>query len=428
MLSPAENELLCRVEGDAPGGKAVRRYWLPALLSEEVAEPGGAPARLRLVGKNYIAFRNTDGELAVLDARCPHRGASLGLARNEENGLRCIYHGWKFDKSGQCVDMPTEPPGTSYAHRIKTGSYPVHESGGLVWVYLGPPDLQPPFPAMDWTMLPQSHVARLKFIEKCNWVQATEGAIDTAHTWFLHRGDVPDWKHRMSLTQDFSPRLEAEDTPYGYRYASIRIPTEDPENLRYVRVTNVIFPSTVLVPRPIGDKYTTLNPTVQIFIPMDDYNTMHYTLFFNPYEPVDETAIRDYFGCLPGRDIDPVTFELDKVESNWWKQDRVSMKGEDGSYTGIQGIMSQDVACQESMGEISDRTTEHLGTSDIAIVRMRRRFLENIRDIAAGALPIGNDPSIDYPHLRSEQRLIPATQPWQSVGAFAGEFTPAGRS
>ena len=193
-------------------------------------------------------------------------------------------------------------PAGSYAHRIKTGSYPVHESGGLVWVYLGPPELQPPFPAMDWTALPASHVARLKFIEKCNWVQATEGAIDTAHTWFLHRGDVPDWKHRMSLTQDFSPRLEAEDTPYGYRYASIRIPTEDPENLRYVRVTNVIFPSTVLVPRPLGDKYTTLNPTVQIFIPMDDYKRCT-TRFFQHRCRLTKRQL-DYFGCLPGRDVD----------------------------------------------------------------------------------------------------------------------------
>jgi phthalate 4,5-dioxygenase oxygenase subunit len=418
MLSHEENELLCRVEGETPAAQTMRRYWLPAVLTEEVAEPDGTPVRVRLVGRDYIAFRDTAGKLALVDAQCPHRLASLGLARNEEGGLRCIYHGWKFDVAGRCVEMPTEPEGSSYADKVRIGSYPVRETGGIVWTYLGPRELEPPFPAMDWTQLPRNQVCLIKFYQNSNWLQATEGAIDTAHTWFLHRGDVPDWQHRMSLTQDFSPRLEAEDTPYGYRYASIRVPTEDPENLRYVRVTNVIFPSIVLVPRSLRNDI--LKYTIQMFIPMDDHRTMHYTVFFNPDGPIDEAAIRDRFGCVPGRDIDPRTFAIHTQEGNWWKQDRVAMK--DGSYTGIPGIMAQDVACQESMGAVVDRSREHLGTSDVAIIRMRRRFLQNIRDVAAGKPPVGADPTIDYPHLRSEQRMIRADEPWQIVGAFAGEY------
>ncbi len=422
MLSHEENELLCRVEGTAPAGEMVRRYWLPALLTEDVAEPDGAPVRLRLVGRNYVAFRDSSGVLGIVDAACPHRLAALALGRNEEGGLRCIYHGWKFDVAGRCVEMPTEPAGYNFADKVRIGSYPVRETGGIVWTYLGPPEHEPPFPSMDWTALPREQLCLIKFTQNSNFMQALEGGVDTAHTWFLHRGDIPDWQHRLSLTLDFAPKLETEDTPYGFRYASIRRPTEDPETKRYVRVTNVVLPSTVLVPRPLSDA---LKPAVQMFIPMDDEHTLHFTVFFSPEgKPIDEQAIREDFRCVPGVHIDRRTFALDTQESNWWKQDRAAMKA--GSYTGIAGIPRQDVACQESMGPLVERAGEHLGTSDIAIIRMRRRWLHNIRDVAAGAPAIGTNPGIDYPHLRSEQRLIGIDEPWQSVGAFAGEFTRAG--
>jgi phthalate 4,5-dioxygenase oxygenase subunit len=418
MLSHEENQLLCRVEGGAPAGETMRRYWLPALLSEE-AETDGAPIRLRLVGQNLVAFRDTSGKLGIVDAACPHRLASLALGRNEEGGLRCIYHGWKFDVAGRCVEMPTEPAGYNFADRVRIGSYPVHETGGIAWTYLGAPEHQPEFPAMDWTQLPRERLCLIKFVQNSNYMQALEGGVDTAHTWFLHRGDIPDWQHRLSLTLDFSPRLETEDTTYGFRYASIRRPSEDPEKKRYIRVTNVVYPTTVLVPRPLNDA---LKPAVQMFIPIDDDHTLHFTVFFSPDgKPIDERAIREDFRCVPGVHIDEKTFALDTQESNWWKQDRAAMKA--GSYTGISGIPRQDVACQESMGSLVDRSREHLGTSDVAIIRMRRRYLQNIRDVMSGKPAIGTEAGIDYPHLRSEQRLIDVAAPWQSVGAFAGEYT-----
>ncbi len=225
MLSPAENERITRVTGTAPAGALMRRYWLPALLADEVATPDGTPARVRLLGEDLVAFRDTDGKLGLIAARCPHRLASLALGRNEESGLRCIYHGWKFDVGGRCVDMPTEPGNFGFQDRMSTRSYPVREAGGLVWAYLGDPDRKPPFPAFDWTMLPRDHVAPVKFVENTNYLQAVEGAIDTAHSWFLHRGALRDWKQRAELSMDLSPRLETEDTHYGFRYAAIRKPT-----------------------------------------------------------------------------------------------------------------------------------------------------------------------------------------------------------
>jgi phthalate 4,5-dioxygenase len=417
MLTREENELITRVEGDAPAGRLMRRYWLPALLSDQVAEPDGTPARVRLVGQDLVAFRDSKGELGIMDAHCPHRLASLALGRNEEGGLRCIYHGWKFDVRGRCVEMPTEPAGYGYADRVSVRSYPVREGGGIVWTYLGPPELEPQFPSFAWTKVPRTHLALVKFIENTNYLQAAEGAIDTAHSWFLHRGVLRDWKLRSTLSMDFSPRLETEDTPYGFRYAAIRRPNVDPDKLKYVKVTNFVFPTTVLVPQPMDPN---VNPIVQIFVPIDDTHTMHYSLFFSHNgQPVDEAGIREDMRCVPGMNVDAAG-NLDVNEANWWKQDRAGMKGD--SYTGIYGFPKQDVACQESMGAIVDRSQEHLGTSDIAIIRMRRRMLENIHRDVNGETPIGLDAHIDYDHLRSEQRVIGIDEPWQQVGAFAGEY------
>ena len=368
MLSREENELITRVEGDAPAGRLMRCYWLPALLGEEVAQPGGAPVRVRLVGRNLVAARDASGDVTLADAAGGRR-------------------------------------------------YPVREGGGLVWTYLGAPEREPQFPAFAWTTLPRTHLALVKFVERTNYLQAMEGAIDTAHSWFLHRGVLRDWKLRSSLSMDFSPRLEAEDAPYGFRYAAIRRPNVDPDKFKYVKVTNVVFPTTVLVPQPMDPN---VNPIVQMFVPMDDTHTMHYSLFFSHNgEPVDEQALREYTLCVPGVHLD-ADWNLDISEDNWWKQDRVAMKGE--SYTGIAGFPRQDLACQESMGAIVDRSQEHLGTSDIAIIRMRRRMLENIRRVIDGETPIGLDVHVDYEHLRSEQRVLPIDEPWQQVGAFAGEY------
>ncbi|MBV9440825.1 MAG: Rieske 2Fe-2S domain-containing protein [Candidatus Eremiobacteraeota bacterium] len=414
MLSREENERLTKVV-DAPMGAMMRRYWVPACLGEEVAERDGAPVRVRICGVPLVVFRDSAGRLGVLDEHCPHRLASLALGRNEEGGIRCVYHGWKFDVEGRCVDMPTEPEGYGFRDRMRTRSYPVREAGGLVWTYLGPAQSEPAFPEYDWTTLPKEQVAIIKVGERVNYLQAVEGAIDSSHSWFLHRDTIWDWKKRSEISSDLSPKLEAQDEPYGFRYAAIRKPNANPESEKYVRVTQFIVPFTALIPRPL---VRTEPAHVQIFVPLDDERTMFYGVFFSQDgAPVDEDAQRRKHHVVPGADLDRNWFRLANVD-NWFMQDREAMKN--GSYTGIKGFTNQDMACQESMGVVADRTQEHLGTSDLAIIRMRRRMLEALRRFETGETPLGHDAAVPWGRLRGDQAVIPVGEPWQNVGAYQG--------
>jgi phthalate 4,5-dioxygenase len=417
MLSPEENELLTRVTAETPMGQVLRRYWLPALLGEEVAERDGAPVPVRLLGEDLVAFRDSDGRVGLLDERCPHRLASLVIGRNEGCGLTCIYHGWKFDVTGACVDMPTEPEDYGFKSRIRITAYPTREAGGMVWAYMGPPGTEPPFPAFGWTALPPEQRGIVKIGIRANYLQAVEGAIDSAHSWFLHRGSSRDWEKRFSVSQDHSPKLEAEDTPYGFRYAAIRKPIENADTTKYVRVTLFALPSTAFIPPPLN---ADLPAHTQIFVPADDETTMLFDVFHSQNgTPVDQAELRRSLHAEPGADLDEQWFRFARRE-NRWNQDRAAMRA--GSWTGIAGFQNQDIAAQESMGRIVDRSREHLGTSDIAVIRMRRRMLETVRRFRAGEPLIGHDPAIAFERLASEQRLIPIGQPWQSVGAGAGEF------
>ena len=419
MLSREDNELLTRVEGDAPMGQMMRRYWVPVCLADEIVEPGGKPLRVKLFGERLVAFRDGSGKLGLLDERCPHRLASLALGRNEDDGLRCIYHGWKFNVDGSCMDMPTEPGDKGFAQRMRVNSYPVREAGGMIWTYMGPAETMPTFPEYDWMKLPRDRYGLMKVGENVNYAQAIEGSIDSSHSWFLHQGIIWDWKLRASISSDTSPKMVAQDTAYGFRYAAIRVPNENPETERYVRVTLFSVPFTAFIPRPI-DKSKVAH--MQIFVPVDDVTTMFYGVFFaQDGAPLDEAEMRREHRVVPGVDLDANWFKIANVD-NWFKQDREAMKN--GSWTGIDGFTNQDMACQESMGPIVDRTSEHLGTSDIAIIRMRRRMLEAVKRFQDGQPLIGHDPAIPWDRVRSEQLVIPRDQPWQTVGAYAGEPVP----
>ncbi len=418
MLSAEENALLTNVTGDAPMGQMMRRYWVPACLSEEVAERDCTPHRTQIFGDRLVVFRDSDGKLGVVDERCPHRLASLALGRNEDGGLRCIYHGWKFNTAGACVDMPTEPGEHGFRDRMKLKSYPVREAGGMVWTYLGPAGTEPKFPEYDWMKLPRDQYATVKVGERVNYAQAIEGAIDSSHSWFLHQGIIWDWKKRAEISMDTSPKMECEDTSYGFRYAAIRRPTTNPDTEKYVRVTIFLVPFTAFIPRPLEK---TQNCHIQIFVPVDNERTIFYGVFFSQDgSKVDEAETRRKHHLVPGVDLDRNWYKL-ATEENWFNQDREAMKN--GSYTGINGFSNQDMACQESMGPIVDRTAEHLGTSDIAIIRMRKRMLEAVRLFQAGQPLIGLDPNLHYDKIRTEQLIIPIDQPWQTVGAYAGEYT-----
>ena len=190
MLTRAENDLLTQTGPGTPMGNLVRRYWIPALLSQELPKPDGPPLRLKLLGEKLIALRDSSGKVALFDPRCPHRGADLFYGRNEECGIRCVYHGWKFDVEGNCVNMPSEPAETSFKHKVKITAYPCLERGGVVWTYMGPPEVKPAFPELEWTALPESHRLAARRLQECNWFQGYEGGWDTAHLPFLHRGDT----------------------------------------------------------------------------------------------------------------------------------------------------------------------------------------------------------------------------------------------
>jgi phthalate 4,5-dioxygenase oxygenase subunit len=414
-LTHEENELLTRVAGDAPMGRMMRNYWVPACLAEEVAEPDGTPIRVTLFGERLVVFRDSSGKIAVIDERCPHRLASLALGRNEEGGIRCIYHGWKFDGSGACVDMPTEPGAFGFRDRMRLTSYPTHEAGKIIWTYMGPAGTAPDFPLMDWMQLPDEQYGIYKVGELVNYAQAIEGAIDSSHSWFLHKGAVWDWEKRLAVSADTSPAIEAEDTDYGFRYAAIRIPTQNPETERYVRVTLFVLPFLACIPRPLEqEKYA----HIQIFAPVDDERTMFYGIFFSQNgTPVTDDDIRKEYHAVPDVDLDRNWYKRASV-GDWFGQDRAAMKA--GDWTGIKGFSNQDMACQESMGPIVDRTQEHLGTSDKAIIRFRKRMIDAARAFEKDGSLVGA--GVRYDKVRSEQLVVPVTRPWQSVGAYAGEF------
>ncbi len=398
----------------------MRRYWLPALLAEEVAECDGTPVRVRLLGEDLVAFRDSSGRIGMLAAACPHRLASLALGRNEEGGLRCIYHGWKFGADGACIDMPTEPEGYNFKDRLSTRAYPVREAGGIVWTYLGPSELLPPFPAFDWTNQPREQIATAKYLQGTNYLQMAEGAIDSAHTRFLHRGsnESNEAARRESVSRDLAPRLEVADTCYGFRYAAIRRPNENADTMRYVKETRYVFPSTAVTSGPLERDNAALT---QIFVPVDDEHTMHYSIWHSLVgKPVDQQRYRRKNRMVPGDHLD-ARWRPHLNRDNWYQQDRASMRA--GSWTGIPSLMLQDAAVQETMGALIDHDREHLGTSDVAIIRLRRRMLESVQRFIDGGAPIGLDTPFDYAHLTHiDQALIGIDEPWENVSTFPGEY------
>ncbi|HET9318973.1 MAG TPA: Rieske 2Fe-2S domain-containing protein, partial [Bryobacteraceae bacterium] len=242
MLTKEENDLLGRVGPGTATGELMRQYWLPALLSSELPDPDARPVRLRLLGENLIAFRDSAGQVGILANNCPHRGASLFFGRNEEQGLRCVYHGWKFDTSGRCVDMPNEPPESNFKEKVRALAYPTAERGGIVWLYMGPRSTPPPFP--DIEPLASAECQTSAIFRDCNWLQALEGDIDTSHLGFLHLGAVePEQTKPGSFdyytVKDRAPRYSVVDTDFGTMYGAYRPAEADTD---YWRLACYLFP------------------------------------------------------------------------------------------------------------------------------------------------------------------------------------------
>jgi phenylpropionate dioxygenase-like ring-hydroxylating dioxygenase large terminal subunit len=412
MLSREDNELLCRVGPGTPMGALMRQYWVPAALSSELPKPDCTPVRIRLLGENLIAFRTTSGAVGLIQNHCPHRGTSLFFGRNEDEGLRCVYHGWKFDLTGQCVDMPSEPAATDFKRKVKAVAYPCVERGGLVWAYMGPRSTPPPLPELEANMIPEGGLQIYQ--RECNWVQALEGDIDTGHTVFLHLGgmtadEAPEGSWARNALTHRALSYEVVDTDSGVMYGASRPSGPDQT---YWRVANFLFPFWAMVPTGVLG----LEIRARAWIPMDDEHTLALTIgrlpmrsakvgrqTVGPVETLPNTS--DWYG----------RFRAVANKNNDYFIDRDKQKTE--SYTGIDSIFLQDQMATESMGAIYDRTQERLGTSDMMVIRTRKRLIDAARALRdRGEVPPGVDQPGVYA-IRSGGAVLPRTANWLEATA-----------
>jgi phthalate 4,5-dioxygenase len=424
MLTAAENELLCRVEGDWPMGAIMRRHWLPACMSEEVAERDGAPVRVRLLGEDMVLFRDSAGRLGALDEHCPHRRASLAFGRNEECGLRCLYHGWKVDFDGNILEMASEPEGSRLATTLKHKSYPVREGGGFAWVYMGVRETMREFEPPAWAPTADTRIAIVKMHVACNWAQVLEGSIDSAHSSSLHSSNMPTMavdgaKATATVwprpSTDKSPRIQVQETHWGFRYAAIRKPILNPETQDYVRTTLYIAPFTVLIPP--NDQYK----LAQMLVPVDDANAMFYWVAWHEQKGkgIDQDAWRKFCGAEVGVDLDRNYRKLRNLE-NRYLQDRAAMKR--GDFTGISGIPAQDMAMWESMGPMVDRTKDYLGSSDLAVAQFRRQMVAAAKRMRDEGCAIGTEGArVPQVQLASFEGMVAKKTDWRTLAVSPEE-------
>jgi phthalate 4,5-dioxygenase len=414
MLSPAENELITRVGPDTPMGRTMRRYWIPACLSSEIAAPDGPPVRVKLLGEKLVIFRDSEGRIGLFEEFCPHRRVSLYFGRNEECGLRCVYHGWKFDVEGNCVDQLNEPEEHQFKHKVHITAYPTAEMGGIVWAYLGPPEKMPPPPKFPFTQVAPERRHVTKVIEECNWLQALEGGIDTSHAPILHRlltdnSTRGGMKPSNPFVRGKAPNLVVDITDYGYLYAGVR-PLGDSDI--HVRTYHFVLPFHQI--RPSRSETGLPLDAGHIWVPMDDETSMVYNWAYSLTEAplTAEDRLEKGLGNGPLH-VDQKTFRSLFNRANDYGLDRVVQKTE--SYTGIDGINQQDRAIQESMGPIVDRSKEHLGPGDKAIIQARRLLRQAVKTTEAGGNPDGTGAS--YYALRAGEEVLPRDADWHRIMA-----------
>jgi phenylpropionate dioxygenase-like ring-hydroxylating dioxygenase large terminal subunit len=420
-------------------GDFMREYWIPACLSLELSEPDGEPLRVRLLGENLIAFRDTNGAVGLVGDNCPHRGASMFFGRNEEAGLRCVYHGWKFDVTGVCVDMPNEPPESNFKHKVRITTYPCRERNGVVWTYMGPRKTPPELPQFEWNMSPGNIPWMWQNYRACNWLQAIEGGIDSSHVNFLHRtfartdvNTVPGItgprmggvEIKQFAQNDSAPRLEIVDTPYGAIYTGARRVDESTE---YHRIHPFLFPNHNMIGGGVDE--SAANYTGMVWVPMDDHNTLvleYQWRASGPYSEEEQAQlmkVRNAWGFAP-RTSDPAgAWKFRANASNDYLIDYGLQKTK--LFCGIQGNPLQDGAVQESMGPIYDRTKEHLGTADAMIIRVRRRLLQAVRAYRERGI---TPPGVDNPEwyaIRPVGALLPPGANWMEA---TGERRKASRA
>jgi phthalate 4,5-dioxygenase len=421
MHTQEEIDLLKECGPGTPVGNLLRRYWTPALLSAEIPDADSIPVKVRLLHEDLVAFRDSKGQVGLIAENCPHRGASLYYGRNEDAGLRCIYHGWKFGVNGQCVDMPSEQ--RSFADQIRVTSYPTHESGGIVWTYMGSPETMTPFRDFGTEDMPVEYQNADKLFIDCNWVQSLDGDLDAAHVSYLHSyfgmadieddgTDTPGAYPSADMTQrlwwyDKAPRLEVEDDWFGYRYAAIR---NTPNGNQSVRQYSYVIPYTSILS---GKPYSTRQIMI---VPRDDTHCTRFQ-FETQYVPAGTAYGNDRRSKTPLTAIKPAAngvIPRVNTRENEYNYDREFQRAT--GYTGLRDSRSQDVLVTETMGPVFNRALEHWGTTDVALVRMHMILIEAARDLANGKEPPAVGADLDYRSIRGVEKILSPGEDWRPLG------------
>ena len=379
----------------------MRRYWVPALLSSEIPEPDCPPVKVRLLGESLVAFRDSSGRVGLLGELCAHRRASLFYGRNEECGLRCVYHGWKYDVDGNVLETPAEPPDSNLKYKVRQRAYPCKEIAGVVFTYMGPSDKMPLFPNYEWFRLPEQNIGVTKFLLECNYLQALEGDCDSAHAPFLHRGNRGGG---LLASRGTTVSYEIREKWFGVKTAAVRAVGSEKKHLR---VHSFAMPFIACVPTAFlvngkPDGYLVVYQT-----PADDYHTSRYNFRFKRSEPVTEQDF-EFDRCQLGPD-----FRLLANGGNNYLIDRQKQKS--SNYTGIEGFATQDACVTESMGAVCDRSEEHLGVTDAFIIAVRRFLIRAARDLQAGKDAPGIITAAnqnELPEINSYERTVPLDAAW----------------
>jgi phthalate 4,5-dioxygenase len=415
------NELLTETGPGTRMGDLFRQYWMPAMLAEELPENDCAPVRVKILSERLIAFRDSQGRYGLMDEFCAHRGVSLWFGRNEESGLRCAYHGWKYDVTGQCIEVPSEPESGNFCANVKLRAYPLVKVGDILWTYMGDPQTRPPLPEFEFVHVPPEQTYTSKRWQECNWLQALEGGIDSSHVTFLHSGQLNSdplfkgSKGNQYNAGDLKPFFEVADTEGGL-FVGARRNAE--EGKYYWRITPWVMPSFTLVP-PRGD-----HPVHgHIWVPIDDENCWVYTFDYHPARALtgpERQAMMDGFG-VHSENI-PGTYRPLANKDNDYLMDREAQRRNE-HFSGVKGIAMQDASLQESMGPIVDRTKERLVATDSGIIKARQKLRKAAIALAEeGTTPPGVDPA--HHRVRSVAIVLPKEDSFMESTVDAAKVRP----